>query len=637
MTLRSHDISRTLKNLFGKEDFRTGQREIIEAVLQGRSSIGVLPTGSGKSLCYQLPSVLLDGVSIIVSPLIALMKDQADALGRLGINTARFDSTLSEQERSDVLNSIAQSSVNLVFVAPESLDSPAFSEAFSHTRPGLFVIDEAHCLSEWGHSFRPDYLTLPRYAKTRPFHAVLALTATATPRVIDDLAGMFQVQEADIFRLPPSRHNISRSVASVENKMALLAHTLSLPDRVPAIVYVRSRKDTEEISTSLSKQGIRAKSYHAGMPSETRGLIQAEFLSGEIPVLVATIAFGMGIDKPDVRSVIHFHPPTSPEAYVQESGRAGRDGLHSESLVLMDSSDRIAARNRLYASTPDKESLRMLLAQFLSPGRHIVSIYETTHSCDTPEPVFQRILFDLTTRGLVSIESKGFKYYRIKPLFPISTILSGRDEGERAILSWLDEHKDSDVEEFSIFADMSWKEACDYLQDLVLSGEWQCTLRQASLELCSTPGDTSIHSLTDECVDQFRLRLANDEQRLETIEHFLEESPCINAAIDSYFGFDSPPCGHCSPCINQHPPGTPPTENCPPAPEIPLETLEKISELARQGKRGLERATQMTRFLLGIPGPAALSGRLWAHPLYGSLSGYPWGDVLAATQAIIGK
>lgn len=634
MAPSSHDILDALKNLFGKEEFRTGQKEIIEAALAGRSCIGVLPTGSGKSLCYQLPSILLDGVSLVVSPLIALMKDQADALTALGISTARFDSTLSEQERDKVLTAIAESSLKLVFVAPESLDSPAFSAAFSQARPGLFIIDEAHCLSEWGHSFRPDYLALPRYAKTRPFHAILALTATATPKVIDDLANMFHVQEGDIFRQPPLRNNISRSAVITEDKMPLLAETLSMPGRVPAIVYVRSRKDTEEISAFLSHAGIRAKSYHAGMPSETRELIQGEFLSGAIPVLVATIAFGMGIDKPDVRSVIHFHPPTSPESYVQESGRAGRDGAPSESLVLINHADKIAGRNRLYASTPDKESLRMLLSQLLSPGRHVVSIYETTNLCDTPEPVFQRVLFDLSTQGLVSIESKGFKYYRIKPLFPIATILSGRSEDERNILSWLDEHRDSDVEEFALFAEMNWKEACDYLQDLVLSGEWQCTLRQAALELRSSASGISLPSLVDECANQFQKKLANDMTRLETMEHFLEDAPCINSAIDSYFGFESPPCGHCTPCINQQPQGKAPETTLPP---IPLETLEQIAELSKQRKRGLERATQMTRFLLGLPGPTAMSSRLWANPLYGSLAGHAWDDVLAASQAVTGK
>lgn len=633
MAFSPSDISATLTR-FDKAEFRPMQREIIESVLSGRPTIGVLPTGSGKSLCYQLSSLLIDGVSIVVSPLIALMKDQVDALARLGIKAARFDSTLSEQERGEVLGGIRESSLRLVFVAPESLESPAFSEAFSQARPGLFVIDEAHCLSEWGHSFRPDYLALPRYAESRHFHAVLALTATAPPRVIDDLARMFHARKEDIFLLPPSRANIARSVASTDDKMTLLADTLRQQDRTPAIVYVRSRKDTEEISAALSQAGIRAKSYHAGMPAETRALVQGEFLTGGIPVLVATIAFGMGIDKPDVRSVVHFHPPSSPESYVQESGRAGRDGLASESVVFIDHSDKIAARNRLFASVPDKESLRMTLSRLLRPGRHVASIYETTSSCDIAEPVFQRILFDLSSQGIVSIHSRGFKYYRAKPLFPIASILSGRSEEERRMLTWLDEHRDSDVEEFCLFSDMEWKEACDYLQDLVVSGEWQCALRQASVELVVPSSDISVPALTDEFAARFERRFHDDMARLETIEHFLEEAPCINAAIDRYFGFDTPPCGHCSPCTAKHPCGKQAESE---TPSIPLEIMEDIRELHLKGRRELERASQMTRFLLGLPGPAALSGRLWAHPLYGALAAFPWSDVLAASRAIMGK
>ena len=616
---------------FGKPSFRPMQRQIIDSVLARRAAIGVLPTGLGKSLCYQLPAILIDGVSIVVSPLIALMKDQVDALLKLDIHAARFDSSLSEKERSDVLCAIENSSLRLVFVAPESLESRAFSDAFSQARPGLFVIDEAHCLSEWGHSFRPDYLALPQYAASRNFHAVLALTATATPRVIDDLARMFAVQKEDIFRLPPSRSNIARSVSAADDKIKTLEDILRHPGKIPAIVYVRSRKDAEEISAKMACSGIKSKSYHAGMPTDARALVQGEFLTGEVPVLIATIAFGMGIDKPDVRSVIHFHPPSSPESYVQESGRAGRDGLSSESLVLIDNSDKIAARNRLHASVPDKESLRMLLSRLSRPGRNIVSVYEMTTSCDITEPVFQRILFDLSSRQLVSIESRGFKYYRVKPLFPLSTILSGRDENEKNILSWLDAHRDSDVEEFALTANLGWKEACDYLQDLVLSGEWQCTLRQAALELRVSPAGISANALADEFADQFAKRFQNDMTRLETIEYFLEEVPCINAAIDSYFGFDSPTCEHCSPCASGHSLGKLPP---PDISIIPLEIFEEIRALSLQGKRELERATQMARFLLGLPGPAALRGRLWAHPLYGSLSGHPWSEVLAATQAV---
>ncbi|MEG1507676.1 MAG: RecQ family ATP-dependent DNA helicase [Akkermansia sp.] len=630
-----HDLETAL-HLFGKTDFRPMQREIMVSVLEGRPCIGVLPTGSGKSLCYQLPAVLLDTLSIIVSPLIALMKDQVDGLIRLGIKAARFDSSLPEEERPAVLTRMRQNELHLVFVAPESITSEPFCEAISGIRLGLFVIDEAHCLSEWGHSFRPDYLGLPDYARAHPFHAVLALTATATQQVVADLANMFHTRPSDIFCLPPTRANIHRQAVEVadEDKIDYLASFLQAPDRTPAIIYARARKDTEEIGAALTQRGLCVKTYHAGMPTETRMLVQNEFFSGKVPILVATIAFGMGIDKADVRSVIHYHPPASPESYVQESGRAGRDGEDSQSLVLMNAMDAIITQNRLHAAIPDKASLDMLLTLLLRPGENVISLYETTGICDLAETALNRILFDLTQDGLLKVTAQGHKYYKLKALYPMATILSGRGEEEKRLLLWLDEHRDGSIEEFAEFSGNDWLTAYAQLQDFALSGEWQVTFRQMARLIHTPPTHPSLKVLVNQYTTKFEHRLEKDLIRLDEIYRILTQSLCINAELDTYFGFDAKLCGHCHPCLTRKSLGTLQRATIEPIDEA---TREALRTLVTQGKQALSRASQLTRFLIGSPSPAALRSRLWSHSLYGSLARHPWDDLQAEAYALLGK
>ena len=317
------------------------QRELVECALEGRSCIGILPTGSGKSLCYQIPAVLGNGLTVVVSPLIALMRDQVAGLEKLGVAAARYDSTLAEEDKAALMDRLKSGGVRLLFAAPESLESPWIQQVMELVPPGLFVVDEAHCLSEWGHSFRPDYLGLPVFFRKHGFRSVMALTATATEQVCRDLAGLFGVSDECIFRAAPYRANIFRQVETLkdQDKTARLVELLKEGGRRPAVVYTRTRKDAENLSYELGKAGFSVKSYHAGMPPETRGLVQDEFLAGTADVLVATIAFGMGIDKSNVRFVVHYNMPKNMESYYQEAGRAGRDGEPSECILLYGGQD----------------------------------------------------------------------------------------------------------------------------------------------------------------------------------------------------------------------------------------------------------------------------------------------------------
>jgi ATP-dependent DNA helicase RecQ len=337
---------------FGLEAFRPGQREAVQAALDGRDSLVVMPTGGGKSLCYQLPALAADEdparpLVVVVSPLIALMADQLRRLEQAGVRAAMLASGMQEGHNAQALSDIRAGSTQLVLAAPERFASGAFREALAQRHVGLFVVDEAHCVAEWGHDFRPDYLRLHdainsltngHPAGGRP--AVMAATATATPRVAEEIAERLELSDWVSIRSGFDRPNLVFDVVSMEGKGALarkraaLEHVLSDPDARPAIVYCGTRKDTEEVAQRIGELGISAVAYHAGMSPDARRASQAAFMEDRAEVVVATNAFGMGVDKAEVRTVAHWALPTSLEAYYQEAGRGGRDGQPARAMLL---------------------------------------------------------------------------------------------------------------------------------------------------------------------------------------------------------------------------------------------------------------------------------------------------------------
>lgn len=617
---------------FGVPRLREAQRELVGHALARRSCLGVLPTGYGKSLCYQAAAVLMEGTSLVVSPLLALMKEQAERLAALGIRARRFDSALSDSARKETLEAVRRGDVELLFVAPESLENERLEDALAEVKKALFIVDEAHCVSVWGHSFRPDYLKLPGWAAGHGWNTVMALTATATKAVRGDLRRAFGIAgDAEVVR-SPYRPNIDRQiVAEDEDSDAALLEFLNDPARLPAIVYCPARRAADELADRLARAGWEARAYHAGQPAEVRERIQDAFLPSRDGVLVATIAFGMGIDKADVRSVVHDGMPPGPEAYVQESGRAGRDGLPSWSLVVRRPGDGRRIRNRILAGEPEREALVRCLRWLMPAGRRVVSWWEITTECDLAEDVVQRALAHLCGKKAVAVEAKGAKYYRARPLFDLATILDGREAGEQAVLAWAAAHPDGEVEALAEAGDMCWSEAQNFLDEMSRSGEWKITLRQRAVLVRSLDEGLSPAAEADLLAARCRERSEAELARLAAWERMLDGEECLNRAVERYFEGDAShtPCGHCSMCRRE---AERRSVGAAALPAWDEQKAEAAAALFAEGNTALQRPAQRARFLLGIGGPASMRARLWAHPAYGSCEGAAWDDVLAACR-----
>jgi ATP-dependent DNA helicase RecQ len=338
-----------LKEIFGFDSFRPGQEAVIRAVLEGRDTLAVMPTGGGKSLCYQIPALMQQSLTVIVSPLISLMKDQVDSLLQSSVaDAAALHSGLPPEERWEVERKVRTGEIRMLYVAPERLRSLEFVLSLRRAGVGLFVVDEAHCISEWGHDFRPDYLFLPRAVRDLGSPPVLALTATATPRVRQDIRRSLGMRDPHVEVTSFNRPNLTYRVVPVEKKKEKLARILDVirSSPPPGIVYATTRKECDELAAELRSSGVDAAAYHAGMGAARRNEVQERFMTDEVGVVVATIAFGMGVDKPNVRFVIHAAVPGSLPAYIQESGRAGRDGEAAECVVLYRGAD-VGRRKRL--------------------------------------------------------------------------------------------------------------------------------------------------------------------------------------------------------------------------------------------------------------------------------------------------
>ena len=348
------DFKKILKKYWGYDDFRGIQREIIESILAGHDTLGLMPTGGGKSITFQVPALAQEGVCIVITPLIALMKDQVQNLRSRGIKAAAIYTGLTHDQILQTLENAVFGAVKLLYISPERLSSELFQQKLRHMKVCFICVDEAHCISQWGYDFRPSYLAIADIRRLVPDIPVLALTATATPEVVDDIQNRLHFQKKCVFRMSFERKNLAYVVRRTFNKEQQLVHILqSVPGS--AIVYVRSRQRTKEYADLLNKSGIKATFFHAGLDNTLKDQRQMDWQKNKVRVMVATNAFGMGIDKPDVRVVIQIDCPDSLEAYFQEAGRAGRDGQKSYAVLLYDDNDKMKLRKRVFDTFPGKE------------------------------------------------------------------------------------------------------------------------------------------------------------------------------------------------------------------------------------------------------------------------------------------
>lgn len=349
-----HEI---LKQYWGYDSFRGIQEEIIKSIGEGRDTLGLMPTGGGKSITFQVPALAKDGLCIVITPLIALMKDQVQNLRQRGIKAVAIYSGMTRQEILIALENCIFGNYKFLYISPERLDTDIFKQKLRAMKVNMITVDESHCISQWGYDFRPAYLKIADIRELLPGVHLLALTATATPDVVQDIQSRLKFREKNVFRMSFERKNLAYIVRKTDNKTAELLHILR---RMPgsAIIYVRSRRRTKETTELLTHEGITADFYHAGLDNAVKDIRQKRWQDGECRVMVATNAFGMGIDKPDVRLVIHLDLPDSPEAYFQEAGRAGRDGEKAYAVILYSKSDKVTLHKRIPDTFPDKDYIK---------------------------------------------------------------------------------------------------------------------------------------------------------------------------------------------------------------------------------------------------------------------------------------
>jgi len=635
------DLTQALQEHFGYETFRAGQREVIDVLLAGRSSLAILPTGGGKSICYQLPALLLDGLTLVVSPLIALMKDQVDVLRSRGIAAARFDSTITAEEAREIYTGMRSGSLKLLYVAPERLVNEAFVERLSRTNIALLAIDEAHCISEWGHNFRPEYLRLARVAKKLGLTHVLTLTATATPEVADDICRAFAITPADLVRTSFHRKNLHLQITPVaaKDRNRQLREALSDRRRHPAIVYVTLQKTAEHVANFLRAEGLSARAYHAGMTAEVRSAVQEDFMSGKVAIIVATIAFGMGIDKADIRAVFHYNLPKTLENYQQEIGRAGRDGQPSHCQLLACGDDLTVLQNFVHGDVPEEEGLRQVMDCLLEQGETFdISRYELSRQTDVRPLVLETVITYLEQENI--LEPLGAIYTTFQIGFPRdrSEVLAGFSPERQKFLQrlfasgrqgprWLTIDVVASAETLGEPRERILK-ALHYLEE-TQAIELKPSGVRHRFRLLPGAGDRSPAEVAHWLADLFLQREGKDLGRLGQVLDLAQEDGCLTHHLLAYFGEElAAGCGHCGNCLS--PPGERIQLPRRSAHQLSVDEKMDIAELASRKLPALRSARQLARFLCGITSPATSRDRLGKHPLWGKFEETPFQDVQKA-------
>ena len=629
----------TLQQYFGFNEFRPGQAPVIQALLDGHSAAAIFPTGSGKSLCYQLPALHLPHLTLVVSPLLALIQDQLEFLQNKGIKAASIQSMQSPAESAQVYKSVAEGEIKILFISVERLNSERFRAFLKKVPISLLVVDEAHCISEWGHNFRPDYLKLASYREEFAIQQVLLLTATATEKVIQDMAAKFHIALNNITLTGSYRSNLNLSVVGVDeaNKLPTLVPWLKTREHSAGIIYVTLQKTAEQVAESLLRQGVQATAYHAGLGPEQRQSIQQQFMSGKIPLIVATIAFGMGIDKSDIRFVVHYDLPKSIENYAQEIGRAGRDGQAADCLVLANKNNLNVLENFVYADTPEGAAIDYIINDINNvQGQWEVVMNSLSTQSNIRILALKTLLVYLELEQVIEPAYSYYAEYKFKLLVPENELVA-RFHGERAqfvqtILATSDKARTWCTLNFDKMLQTYQCErsrvltAIDYLDQ---QGLIELQTKQMT-QVYKVDKTFITNDLLGELTQRFSQKESSEIQRIHHLLAFFASEQCLNLQLAQYFSDTNLQgnCGHCSVCAG-HPAIMPVV-----APLAPLQQYDATQQsLEISEKLGEHDSTVLrARFFCGLTTP--IFTRLKVRQLGGfaSLENYRFSDVLTWVQ-----
>ncbi|ARV73335.1 RecQ family ATP-dependent DNA helicase [Vibrio campbellii] len=637
--MQSDSLQQTLQSVFGFDSLRSGQQPVIEAVMNGHSAAAIFPTGSGKSLCYQLPATQLPHLTLVISPLLALMKDQLSFLQGRGIAAASIDSSQSRKETQQVMAGVKNGHIKILMISVERLKNERFREFIRQIPLSLMVVDEAHCISEWGHNFRPDYLKLPQYQRELNIPQTLLLTATATPAVIEDMQSKFDIASENVTVTGFYRSNLDISVVPCEeeNKQTQLNDIIAAAPKLPSIVYVTQQQTAEQVASSLIRLGINAHAYHAGMKSDIREKIQQQFMDSQIDCIVATIAFGMGVDKSDIRRVIHFDLPKSIENYAQEIGRAGRDGQRSECILLGNTSGLTVLENFVYGDTPEPSSINYVLEQIRenTPQWEVMALRLSRDSNIRQLPLKTSLVY-LELAKVIEAKYSYFAEYRFKFLQDQSFILN-QFQGERrqfveAIFACSTKAKvwcQVDLEALWMNYQSERSRVVAALDYFHQNGWIELESKQLTDVYSVLPATQNQEVISQHLVELFQSKEQKDIERIHTMLDLFQSSDCLSHQLAHYFADHNAPtqCGHCSVCRGQIASFPQPQQE---QPEL-THLSAWVDEFVQLSPTAISNAA-VARFLCGISTP--IIAQLKASKLrgYGSMANVSFEQVLKQVE-----
>ncbi len=623
---------------FGHTRFRAGQEAVLTHLLESKRALAVFPTGGGKSLCYQLPSVLLEGITLVVSPLIALMREQVQTLQALGIPAARLDSSLEREELFRVNAAVRNGESLIVYVSPERFNNEQFYALIKSAKIALFALDEAHCVSQWGHNFRPDYLKLARVAADIGAERILALTATATPSVVQDICQAFEIPQSAAVISGFRRENLQllAKPTALKSRDAALLEVLR-QNIGTSIVYTTLQRDAERVADFLVASGIQARAYHAGLSEEVKPEVQDWWMTTPNAIVVATIAFGMGIDKANVRGVYHYQLPKSLEGYAQEIGRAGRDGLPAKAMIFGSLEDSAVLEQFIYGDTPSRDALSRLVRFFAVQAEEMLvslSLYNLSLETDLRPLVLRTAITYLELENVLHQGTPQYDTYALKFLVQRQTILERFTGERRTFLENVLRHGKMGRDWLTLEPRVVSEQIEQPRERIVTALNYLSEQKLVELKVSNVmnqytrPNEiVNPNELVNLLEQRFAMREKADLERLNNIPQFLENNHCYPDALANYFGdIGSQPCGKCSVCLGQ-------SVKLPSAqPEPNLDHILEprvMNTLIEMYPDALSEPRQLARFLCGMTSPKTTRAKLGKHMLFGSCQAATFPRVLA--------